>query len=479
MAVLSPAIEATRTLPRDTLQSGFFEKKPVFSIGPRTLLGLFLIFISLPLAFWAPWGEYTANGYLSSFFLLLGTLFLVPLMSSLLKNILVKSKKTTSILSLALINLNASLQRTTSATTPLLVALALMVGILLMVHSFRNTVDRWIHDTIRADLIVVSKTWDLQGSDASLPENTVGLLERLPGVMAADGYREIQTYLKDEPINLVARNLDIHNRFSQYLFLEGESSSILLAASQGKGFLLSETLSNRFRLQKGDRIRLDTPQGLLDLPILGVFYDYSTDGGRVLMDRSLYRRYWPQDDQVSVVALYLDPEIPSEIFRKNLITAIDDQSFVTINNRELREGVMEVFDQTFAITYAMELIAVMVGLLGIFNTLLTSILERKRELGILRAIGMSQNQLVKMILTEGGLIGLTGALLGGGAGIGLSLILIQVINKQTFGWTIHFSLFHPFLFVVFGLVLLTAVIASLLPAKKAINIHIAQAVHYE
>jgi putative ABC transport system permease protein len=92
---------------------------------------------------------------------------------------------------------------------------------------------------------------------------------------------------------------------------------------------------------------------------------------------------------------------------------------------------------------------------------------------------MSQNQLVKMILTEGGLIGLTGALLGGGAGIGLSLILIQVINKQTFGWTIHFSLFHPFLFVVFGLVLLTAVIASLLPAKKAINIHIAQAVHYE
>jgi len=179
------------------------------------------------------------------------------------------------------------------------------------------------------------------------------------------------------------------------------------------------------------------------------------------------------------VALYLRPETHADDFRKNLNTSLEDQTFVTINNRELRKNVLEVFDQTFAITYAMELIAVMVGLLGIFNTLLTSILERKRELGILRAIGMSQKQLVKMILTEGGLIGLTGALLGGGAGIGLSWILIQIINKQAFGWTIHFHPFHPFLFVVFGLVLVTAVVASLLPAKRAMNIQISEAVHYE
>ena len=479
LSVLAPAFEASRTQVRETLQSGFFEKKPTFTIGLRTFLGLIFIPSAFYLAFQENLVGSSYNGYLSAFILLLGSVFLVPALASTFYHLVAKTRRAPSLFSLALTNINASLQRTSSAVTPLLVALALMIGILIMVTSFRKTVEQWIHETIRADLMVVSPSWGLQGSNASLPEEIVENLEGFPGVLATDGYREIRIHIRGEPVNLVARDLEVHNRFSRYLFLEGDSSSLLEAARKGEGLLLSETLSNRLNIKKDDTLALNTPTGTVELPVIGVFYDYSTDGGRILMDRRIYRRYWPQDNRVNVIALYLSPLISSEEFRRAMNAKTVGTSFATINNQELRAGVLEVFDQTFAITYAMELIALLIGLLGIFNTLLTSILDRKRELGILRAIGMSKTQLVKMILMEGASIGLIGALLGGGAGIGLSWILVEVINKQAFGWTIHFSPFPSFLIVIFLLVLLTAVLASLFPAKRALAIKISEAVHYE
>jgi putative ABC transport system permease protein len=354
-----------------------------------------------------------------------------------------------------------------------------MVGILVMVHSFRKTVEHWIQETIRADLVVVPAAWEMQGSEASLPEERIEELARLPGVLAADGYREIRINLGEEPVLLVARDLTIHNRFSQYLFLKGDSHQILEAASRGEGLLISEPLSLRFRLHRGDTLPLETPNGHLALPILGIFHDYSTDGGRLLMDRKLYRHYWPHDNRISVVALYLAPDTTPEETREALLQHPLGNQMATINHRDLKEGILNIFDQTFAITYALELIAMVVGVLGIFNTLLTSILERKRELGILRAIGMSRLQLVIMILYEGGFIGIIGCLLGGSAGMGLSWLLIAVINKQAFGWTIHFEPFPDLLGIICLLVLIIAILASLIPARRAMALQIAEAVHYE
>jgi putative ABC transport system permease protein len=180
-----------------------------------------------------------------------------------------------------------------------------------------------------------------------------------------------------------------------------------------------------------------------------------------------------------VVALYLAPDTTPEETREALLQRPLGNQMATINHRDLKEGILNIFDQTFAITYALELIAMVVGVLGIFNTLLTSILERKRELGILRAIGMSRLQLVIMILYEGGFIGIIGCLLGGSAGMGLSWLLIAVINKQAFGWTIHFEPFPDLIGIICLLVLIIAILASLIPARQAMALQIAEAVHYE
>jgi putative ABC transport system permease protein len=150
-----------------------------------------------------------------------------------------------------------------------------------------------------------------------------------------------------------------------------------------------------------------------------------------------------------------------------------------LTNGELRREVLRIFDQTFAITYALEIIAVTVALLGIANTLLSGILERQRELAVLRAIGGTPAQVGRLILWESGLLGLAGTVLGLGAGLVLSVLLVEVINKQSFGWTI---VFHPSPWVwleAAGLGLLTTLLAGYWPARRAARLPVAEGLQYE
>ena len=193
-----------------------------------------------------------------------------------------------------------------------------------------------------------------------------------------------------------------------------------------------------------------------------MFYDYATYGGKVVLDHTLYRRLW-QDDTVTVIPVYVESGADLGVVRRQIAERIraglgQEVPLVVISNAELKAEILAIFDRTFTITYALEFIAVAIALLGIVNTLLTSVLERQRDLATLRAIGASVQQIRRLVLWEACYLGLLGAAMGVAGGVLLSVLLIEVINKQSFGWTIQFILPGRLFLEAVGLALATALV---------------------
>jgi putative ABC transport system permease protein len=197
------------------------------------------------------------------------------------------------------------------------------------------------------------------------------------------------------------------------------------------------------------------------------------------MDRRLFAQHW-QESRITTLGVYLQPGRNPEVARQDILKHFEKtHRLMIISNQELRAEIINIFDQTFAITYALEIIAVMVAILGVMNTLLTTILERRRELAVLRVLGSTQAQMRKIILYEALLISLIGISLGLGTSFLLSQILIDVINKQSFGWTILFDPAWTGLTRAALFVLAASLLSAYLPARRASKIRLTEALQYE
>jgi putative ABC transport system permease protein len=419
-------------------------------------------------------------GYLSLFLIMLGFVWVSPVVIRMVGPALraILPLRAGCLARLAADELDRAPVRNAVAVSALIVGLALMIGVSVMIHSFRQTVDVWLEQTVKADLIVAPPTWLRKGPDELLPESVYRSLQTVAGVVAADSYRVVRMEFRDLPIEVVARDLMVHARHSRYLFMEGESAAVLAETVRDDQIIVSETFARQFKLWRGDRLTLPGPHGPVGFRIAGVFYDYSTDGGKVVLDRSLYARIWG-DRSATVVPLYLAPGAEPETVRRAVLDRLPGEPVMIVTNGELKREVLRIFDQTFTITYALEIIAVIVALLGIANTLLAGILERQRELAVLRAIGGTPAQIGRLILWESGLLGLAGTVLGVVAGLVVAILLIEVINKQSFGWTVVFR-HEPWLWVeAAGLALLTTLLAGYGPARRAARLSVAEGLQYE
>ena len=358
-----------------------------------------------------------------------------------------------------------------------------MVGVGGMIRSFRYTVELWIDQTIMADLIVAPVSW-LDNSDSAetepeLPLEFVKLIQTIPGIKAVDPYRQTQVDRPEGSIILVARDMNLHAEQSRYLFENGDSRQILQQVVTDKGVIVSEVLAGRLGLRVGDQFELSTPKGNRTFPVLGKFYDYATDGGKVVMDHGTYRQFW-NDEETTVLAVYVAPQANLQELRRRIENTLGaQQPIVTISHAELKKDILAIFDRTFRVTYVLEVIALSIALLGIVNTLVTAILERQREIGTLRAIGASKGQIQGMVLWESGYLASLGALLGLGGGVALSVLLIKVINKQSFGWTIQLSISPMTVLEALCVAGLAGVLASYIPARWAVQQPIAEGLRYE
>ena len=367
-------------------------------------------------------------------------------------------------------SLRENAARASVVVAALMVSVGLLVSLTVMVRSFRRTVDTWVTQTLRGDLYVEPVGHRASQRATALPPELVEGARRLPGVAAVDTYRASSLTLAGRRAQVVGIEFDVQRRFGRIQFVGGEDARTVLGrALASGGVVVTESFSHHFDQHRGDLLALPSRDGVVPVRIEGVFYDYSVDAGAVLMDRARYAQLF-HDDRTESLALYLEPGAPVSEARAAFLELVGPGRLLHVTPQaELRRRVLAVFDETFRITWALQAIALLVSVMGVVSTLTALVLQRRHELAILRANGAGRAQVRTLVLVESGLLGAAGAALGTVAGFVLALLLVHVINRQFFGWTIRLTL-EPSVFAqALLLMTLAATLAGLVPARLAVR----------
>ncbi len=379
-------------------------------------------------------------------------------------------------------SLAASLRRTSVLVGALSTAIAMMTAVGVMVGSFRQSVVLWMSDQLPADLYLRPA-----GSPAADRHPTIspGLAEeitKLSGVVAVERLRAYEIRYQGMPATLASADLDVLDVIRWYPhseFLSGRpQQQVLPELRNSNTVVVSEPFSYKHHLKAGDFITLSLGETQAVFRVADVYYDYSSERGSILVDRKTMLRYLP-DPAPSNLAIYVSPDAQLETVRTEIEKATAGHRVLLFSNRDLRAEAIRIFDRTFAITYALEAVAVIVAVMGIAGALLALVIDRRRELGLLRFLGAATGQVRKLILVEAGLLGLLANLAGLALGFALSLILIYVINKQSFGWTIRFHWPVGILLGALTFVYAATVLAGLYPAEVAVRLNPLEVVHEE
>jgi putative ABC transport system permease protein len=363
----------------------------------------------------------------------------------------------------------ASLSRTSVAVAALMIAVAVTIGVGLMVGSFRTTVIRWLDTTLRADIYIAAVDTNSNRSTTALPPALIERLTSAPGVARVRRYRTVEVQSSVGATLVVALDVAVPDR-QIFQFLDGKEADIWAGWERGE-VLISEPYAFRHAARVGDTLQLQTAMGQQSFRVAGIFYDYGTDRGVVMLDLSRYQALW-NDTQIASLGLYATSGQDTDQLVQQLRTlagTFAEGSTPLLNirsNKALREGSLAIFDRTFAITGVLQLLATLVAFVGILSALMALQLERARELAVLRANGLTPAQLWGVVLSQTGLMGFTAGLIALPVGTLMAAILVFVINKRSFGWTLLFQL-DPGLFAQALLVSVgAALLAGLYPAWK-------------
>ena len=327
-----------------------------------------------------------------------------------------------------------------------------------------------------ADLFVAPSANEIVGFENFVSEDFIKFLRSRPEVEMIDTFRNLTVTVNGEPAFLgviTGTNRNIPE------FIGGENTEKYQAFQLADRVTISEPLSRRLKLNQGDTVTIATPLGPHSFQVAGVFYDYSRDSGVMLMQRANFEKFW-HDSRVNSVSLYLRPGTDVEKMIQTIRTGYPEAGDYSVySNRALRDAVVAVFNQTFAVTQILRLIAVLVAVIGIALNLTVLVKEREREIGTLRAVGVSRPQIRGLIVWESLLVGMMAVLLGVVTGVALSVVLTEVINKAFFGWTIPLQIPWDQLLWTPVWLLPAAIVASLLPANQASRRNIIDAVRME
>jgi len=484
LSVLSsilPSREATLISPTTAMQAASYEVKS--GAGARRLAILALALFTMAWVFSlhkAVW-NFPVLGYLASFCVVMGSAFATPSFLQAFHRAALPcySRLFKAEGRIACSNLLSALGRNAVAIAALSISLAMMFSVAIMVASFRKTVDEWINQVAKADLYLTPAGSVVRASQGKLPEGLVPLVEAVDGVGDVDPFRGVEVEYRDSPVLLASGDLRVAQRYRNIPFKGGDADSIFRKAYGEGAVIISESFSVQFAIDEGDRLRLVTPSGEKGFDVAGVYYNYTNDLGVIVMDRQVYKQNWG-DAFVTSLAIYIQPGAPVEEVRERILRELgNNEGLLLVSNHSLKEEVLRVFDQAFQITWGLLAIAIVVASLGVANALLASVFERRHEIGILRAVGTTRRQVQWIVVLEAALMGISSNILGAAAGLVLSLILIFVINKQSFGWTIQFSFPHYILLLSIVPVLVTSLAAGYFPSRQAARLGVTEALHYE
>lgn len=490
-AAAVPALEAAGVQPVEAIRGA--ERMGRSRRPPRKYMAMALSFFALGYAFSrvGPWNGLPVFGYAAALALMFGGAFLVPSVlwivcragGQRLRPVFVAAK-------LAAANLGGAIPRVSISVAALAVSLAMMVAISIMIESFRETVSYWVDQTLKADLYARPLTRASVTTGGEIDHEAVARLQADPSVAAIDAFTAQPVSYQGNLITLGAGDFAVLIEHGRLLFKTPRDARDRLRQAIGRDrVVVSESFALRFNKAVGDTVELPTPAGYRPFQVAAVYYDYSSNRGTVVMDVGTYARYFngdglrtdgPPSQRPGSLSIYLRPNADPDAVRERLERTVGDRyRLVFTTNRGVRREVIRIFNSTFAITYALELIAIVVAGLGVISTLITLILERRRETAVLSFLGATRAQIRRMVVIEAALIGGVSQAVGTFIGGMLSLVLIYVINVQSFGWTIQFHFPALFLFQLMLLILVVSALAGLYPAARAARGMAVQAVRGE
>lgn len=480
VAALVPALEAAATPPAITMRAQGYERRQP-GLAPRAaLLGLGLLLAGYACTFAPAVNDVPVFGYAAGLLIIFAGSLFAPLAIAGLSRCagaLLASRSAAG--EIAAANLGSSPVRNSVAVASLMIAIAMTVAVAILIGSFRTTVVAWADETLQADLFVRPLGLGDASSDATFSPAVVTTIARLPGVASVDVLREISIPFRGRITNLGATDLARFAGRRTVRFIGPADPAVLAHQLPGSnGVLISEPFATKFGLDTGQTFSLDTPAGMTSFTVAGVYNDYSSDAGVVLMDLASFRRLY-RDPSINSIAVYVRPGTDLVALRSAIVRSVLPLRIDTETTRELRALVITVFDRTFAITYALYVISITIAVLGVVSTLFALVLERRREIGLLRYLGLRTRDIRRMVYFEAGFIGLLGGVIGVFVGVLLALLLIFVINRQAFGWLIELHMPWDFLIEAVVLVVIAALAAGVYPAGVAARIRTAEAVRAE
>jgi putative ABC transport system permease protein len=371
---------------------------------------------------------------------------------------------------LAAAALSAGRRRAAWAAGAVSVAIALAVAIVTMVTSFRATVVEWTEAGMRADVWVRPMAMERGVPTGELDPAVIDLAVELFGAEAVDPFYTIDISHQDRPVTFAGAAFDVVARHGSVAFPGRESAEVFAEAWETGGGVVNEPFANRFGVSEGDTIVLEPPGGPLEVHIVGVFSDYSRSHGLVVVDRAEFLERFPNRGPLDM-AVFLGPEVDDAEARDLLLEGVRGRFLIeAFSNRELKREVLAAFDKTFAITTALSVVAAVVAVIAVVTVLLALIGERRRELATVRAVGGSRRQLGSMVVAEAGLLGLAAAVTGSAAGLVVGVILVEVVNLQSFGWSLALDVPWRDLVGMAVWVAVACLVAGLAPAAAALRV---------
>jgi putative ABC transport system permease protein len=460
LAALAPALEATAAAPRIVMSRASLETGARRGTRRAGWLGL-AVLAAGGAVLAVPGG--IALGFAGLFVVMVGCALLTPAAAVVLLRPLhgVAGAAFGLLGRLATRGIVAALSRTSVAMAALTIAVAAAIGVGVMIASFREAVTSWLEGTLRADVYVSAPSLVGSRPDATLDPALVAHLAATPGVAHASTSRGVVVQSARGPVPVVALDVD-PARPPRWRFREGTAAGVW----EGDTVIVSEPYANRHASGPGATVRLRTDRGARDFPVAGVFYDYGSSAGVVIMSRHTWEGAWA-DRRISGLALDAAPGLDAEA----LAAAVRERAtggpqLVVRSQRALRAASLEVFDRTFAITGVLRTLSVVVAFVGMLAALMALQLERAREIGVLRVLGLTPRQVWTLVTAQTGIVGLLSGLLAVPSGLLLAAILVFVINRRSFGWTMSIEPSPWILLQGVALSVLAALLAGLYPAWR-------------
>jgi putative ABC transport system permease protein len=480
ISALAPAWEASRVAPVEAMARGRREHQVRLHRWRSAAAAVIFAGIAWIASRQSPVNGKPVYGYLSALLSIAACALTIPLLVSGLSAITARvARRVFGVEALlATRSLAGSLRRTSVLVGALSTAIAVLTAVGIMVGSFRETVVLWLDDILQADLFLSPAVPAGADRHPTMSAEIPIQLAQLPQVDAIDQLRTYEIRYEGLPATIGGVDARIRQRRISSFLSGAPAQRVFHQLIGNESVVVSEPFANKHGVRAGDILKLGLGGKAGTFRVLDIYYDYSSESGVILMDRGTLFEYLPNNAPTNI-AVYLKPGVSLEQGQRAVQGVIAGRRIAVTRNRTLRDQAIQVFDRTFAITYVLEALAVFVAVTGVGGALLALVIDRRRELGLLRFLGASDRQIRSIILFEAGLLGILANIAGVTLGLILSQLLIYVINKQSFGWTIQFHWPVLVLLSALSIVYAATLLSALYPARIATRLVPIEVIHEE